>query len=129
MATIMVIDDMGVFRDPIGLALRRGGHRVVLASNGHDAMDKLATERPDLILLDLAMPVMDGPSFLKALRDHPCHKDIPVIVLTAVSDHALKRQVTELGIADYMLKSRFSLRELLERAGRYLGAPAAAAGH
>jgi CheY-like chemotaxis protein len=120
MATIMVVDDMAVFRDPIAGCLRRGGHRVITAANGREALGRLASECPDLILLDLAMPVMDGPTFLGALRAHPEHQDIPVIVLTAVSDQASKRQVTALGIADYMLKSRFSLKELLERAGKYV---------
>jgi len=120
MATIMIVDDMAVFREPIAACLRRGGHRTISVVNGKEAMDKLAVERPDLILLDLAMPVMDGATFLRTLREHDEYRDIPVIVLSADSDKASKGQVEAMGNTDYLLKSRFSLKDLLERANKHL---------
>lgn len=128
MKTVLVVDDMAIFRDPIGACLRAAGYRPVYACNGAEAISVVQGENPALILLDLAMPVMDGLSFLRVLRTKPATAALPVILLTAASDKESVLTAAKLGVRDYMLKSRFSLRELLERVGRYLGpAPAAAA--
>src|SRR5204862_5451141 len=86
--TILVVDDMPIFRDPIAASLRLAGYSTVCAANGREALVAARVNRPDAILLDVAMPVMDGISFLRALRaeaDASLAK-VPVILLTAVSD-------------------------------------------
>jgi CheY-like chemotaxis protein/HD-like signal output (HDOD) protein len=125
MSTIMVVDDMSIFRDPIAASLRLAGFSTVTAVNGQEALVKLKAQCPDLILLDMAMPVMDGLTFLRALRSDPATRQVPVILLTAMSDRPHVLQAVKLGIHDYLLKSRFSLKDLLERVNKHL--PAAAA--
>jgi len=121
MNTILVVDDMAIFRDPIAASLRLAGYRVITAADGKEALAKVLAERPNLVLLDLAMPIMDGPTFLKALRSDPDIRGTPVILLTAVSDKSHVVQAAKLGVQDYLLKSRFSLKELQERICKYIG--------
>lgn len=115
MSTILVVDDMAVFREPIAAALRRKGYDVVTAGNGREALDVVRQQSTDLILLDVAMPVMDGLECLRALRSAPTHCRLPVILLTAVTERDYVVKAARLGIQEYMLKSRFSLDDLYER--------------
>jgi two-component system, OmpR family, response regulator len=81
---VLVIDDERDVRDIARLSLARlGSMEVCEAENGQEGVDRAAVERPDAILLDVFMPVMDGPTTLQALRSNPATADIPVIFLTA----------------------------------------------
>ena len=122
MHTILVVDDMAIFRDPIAACLKQAGFKTHTASNGREALVVLRSTRVDLILLDLAMPVMDGLEMLRQVRSDPTLARVPVIVLTAVMDKPRILQAATLGVQDYMLKSRFSLKELLARIQKCLSA-------
>ena len=115
MSTILVVDDMAVFREPIAAALRQQGYQAVCAENGREALGAARTHRPDLILLDVAMPVMDGLKFLEAMRQDPNLSQIPVILLTAISERDSVLQAGKLGASDYLLKSQFSLADMFSR--------------
>src|SRR5204863_5576048 len=115
MSLILVVDDMPAVREPIAASLRLAGHSTATAANGAQALAAVHVAKPDLILLDVAMPVMDGIAFLAALRAHPGTADIPVILLTADGDRARVLEAAELGARHYLLKSQFSLPELLKR--------------
>jgi len=121
MNTILVVDDMRVFLEPIAAALKMAGYNINTAENGKIALDSVRKEKPDLILLDVAMPEMDGLAFLRVLRADPHLRDIPVILLTAVTEKNYVAQAAQLGIRDYLLKSKFSLEELMSRVKKYLG--------
>lgn len=120
MSTILVVDDMAVFREPIAAALRAKGYETICASNGREALGIVKTGKPDLVLLDGAMPVMDGLEFLKAVNADTTILLPPVILLTAVSDKSYVLQAAQLGVNDYLLKSQFSLEELAARVQRRL---------
>jgi HD-like signal output (HDOD) protein/DNA-binding NarL/FixJ family response regulator len=124
MSTILVVDDMAIFRDPIAMSLRAAGYAAVCAVNGKDALQMLKTARPDLVLLDLGMPVMDGLEFLRVMRADPDAARIPVICLTAQADRDRVVEVATFGVRDYLLKSRFSLNEMLTRIRKHLPSPA-----
>ena len=81
---VLVVDDDADQRARMRKALERDGWNVTEAENGQDGLDKLATARPGLVLLDLTMPVMDGFAFLEAMRARPDQATIPVVVLTAL---------------------------------------------
>jgi HD-like signal output (HDOD) protein/DNA-binding response OmpR family regulator len=115
MITILVVDDMPIFRDPIAAALRLAGYQTTTASNGREALSTARANRPDLILLDLAMPVMDGLTCLRELREDATLANVPVILLTAMSEKRHVLEAARLGVRDYLLKSRFSLADLLTR--------------
>jgi CheY-like chemotaxis protein/HD-like signal output (HDOD) protein len=123
MSTILVVDDMAIFRDPIASTLQAAGYKTLKAAAGKEALVVIRTSRPDLVLLDVAMPGLDGLSVLKEMRGDPAIAAIPVIMLTALSDKAKVLQAASLGVRDYMLKSQFSLKELLQRVAKHVGKP------
>lgn len=120
MKTILVVDDLAIFRDPIAASLRLAGYETLAAADGEAALSVALARQPDLVLLDIAMPKMDGLTFLRHLRSDEQMKDTPVILLTAMSDKAQVLAAKGLGITDYLLKSRFRLKDLLERIKRQL---------
>src|SRR5688572_17271862 len=103
---------MPAISEPISLALSNSGFKTVQACNGAQGLQELARSKPDLILLDLIMPVMDGISFLRIVRGQPATRGIPVIVLSGQSDKSQIIAAIKLGISGFILKSKFSLAEL-----------------
>lgn len=105
---VMVVDDDEDLRFLARKALTRAGHRVIEKESGQDALDALLGDgtdtRPDLILLDLFMPVIDGHQVLSRLRSHESTKNIPVIVLTAHGDEESARKSFEMGATDFLAK-------------------------
>lgn len=120
MANILVVDDMPIVRDPIAAILKLAGHSALIASNGQEALGTIERTQVDLVLLDLAMPVMDGITFLERLRAHPKKARTPVILLTAITDKGQILEAARRSVQDCLLKSQFSNRELLSRVQRQL---------
>jgi len=112
MQTILVIDDDESLRDTIGVMLEQEGFRALEAEDGRAGFDKALTAKPDLILVDLRLPVMSGAEICKQLR--AAHVSTPIIVLSAVGDEVDKVLLLEIGADDYMVKP-FGARELLAR--------------
>lgn len=111
---ILIVDDESDIVSTIQYRLKFYEFDVITASNGKEGLEKTANERPDLILLDINMPVMDGHEMLERLKNHPDLKDIPVIMLTAYSDKRDIVKAAEFGIADYVTKP-FDFTELMEK--------------
>ncbi len=122
--TILVAEDMPALREPMAVALRHEGYRVLTCANGREALSLVEQEKPDLLLLDLAMPVMDGVTCLRQIRQFYSRRELPVIVLTAHSEQSLVARVAELGVDDFYLKSAFTLQGLFEKVAAVLGEPA-----
>lgn len=112
MPRILLLEDDAVFRDLVATAMRRGGYEVTCAPDGQAGWDALDKSNPELILLDLAMPRLDGLSFLRRLRAQEKWSAVPVLVISANSS-AAETAVSQ-GAQAYLLKSRFSLPELQE---------------
>ncbi|NDJ53005.1 MAG: response regulator transcription factor [Chloroflexi bacterium] len=109
--TILVVDDKSNIRRVIDDYLSGQGFRVVTAANGRDALLTARHEKPDLILLDIMMPEMDGYDFIRAYRRE---QETPIILLTAKLDETDKVIGLELGADDYVTKP-FGMRELVAR--------------
>ncbi len=88
--TVLLVDDDALFRQIIGDGLRAAGYDVAFAADGLEAMERVREAPPDVILLDLIMPKVDGLRTCKLLKQHPEHRHIPVILLTGVAREALK---------------------------------------
>src|SRR3954469_16414921 len=123
MTKILVVDDMPIFRDPIAASLRLAGFETVCASNGQEALAAMRAHRPALVLLDLSMPVMGGLACLRAIRADPEIAKTPIILFTALSDKQHVMEARKLGVQEYLLKSSFSLKDLLVRVLKYTGKP------
>src|SRR5258706_16404024 len=125
MKTILIVDDSAICREPIAAALRLKGYKTVCASDGLEALSALEKARDQkeefsLVLLDISMPRMDGITLLNAMRKHPQYKTLPVILLTAVQDRDTVLRARDLGVRDYLLKSHFSLDDMLTRVKKHL---------
>ena len=109
--TILVVDDKKSLRDLVKAYLTQEGFRVVTADSGRTALHVARHEKPDLILLDIMMPEMDGYEFI---RIYTKEKDTPIILLTARLEESDRVLGLELGADDYVTKP-FSMRELVAR--------------
>jgi len=111
---VLVVDDAENCREPLVRLLRLMGYEVSSAASGLEALACVRQHRPDAILLDLMMPEMDGVSFLRVLRGSEAWRDVPVIVVSAISDGAMLHEASDLGITRMLLKSRFTGDDLLD---------------
>src|SRR5262245_4612058 len=111
MKTILVVEDEPSIAQIAADYLRHGGFGVITASNGVDALAQARARRPDLIVLDLGLPRLDGLEVARTLRQEG---DVPIIMLTARIDEADRLAGLELGADDYVTKP-FSPRELVGR--------------
>ena len=102
--TVLVVDDSVAIRRILGRDLREGGYRVTEAADGQQALVSCREDRPDLVLLDVDMPVMDGLSALRAMKDDPDLRTLPVLFLTARTSGADVATGLELGAQDYVRK-------------------------
>lgn len=87
--SVLIVDDDADFRRVLAESLSDEGYRIIEASNGQVALDRLETERPQLILVDLLMPTMSGLELLQKVRKAPTLRNIPVVVITAANDAML----------------------------------------
>ncbi len=110
---ILVVDDEPNIREVVELYLRRDGYEVEVVGDGAAALAAVERKRPDLIVLDLMLPVLGGIQVTRALRQGDEH-DIPIIMLTAKSEEADRVAGLELGADDYLTKP-FSPKELVAR--------------
>jgi CheY-like chemotaxis protein len=110
MARVLVVDDDAMIRDYIDMALEQVGHEVVQAAHGGEALTVLEGLTPDLILLDMRMPTMDGWEFATRYRAKPGRK-APIVVMTAAADAAVRAAQV---MADAFLAKPFSLVALCD---------------
>ncbi len=117
---ILVVDDEATIREVVRKYLERDGFQVIEAEDGAQALDLLRERRPDLVVLDIMLPGVDGFSIARSLRDPAEYAplriqgDIPIIMLTARKDELDRLTGFEVGADDYMVKP-FSPRELVAR--------------
>jgi two-component system alkaline phosphatase synthesis response regulator PhoP len=112
--TIAIIEDEPNIVELVKYNLDREGYRTIAAVNGKKGLDMVRQELPDLVILDLMLPDLDGISICKQLRSEPQTKGIPIIILTAKSEEADRVLGLEMGADDYVTKP-FSPRELVAR--------------
>jgi diguanylate cyclase (GGDEF)-like protein len=117
-ARLLVADDEADAREALTQALA-DEHDVITATDGQQALDLARARHPDVVLLDLNMPLLDGFEVLEQLRAEPATEEIPVILVTGRGDDAGKVRGLDLGAVDYLLKP-FSERELRARVDRTL---------
>jgi two-component system OmpR family response regulator len=117
---ILVVDDQEDILMTTALVLRKGGHEVATASNGVEAIEVARSLEPDLILMDIEMPRMDGWEALRLLRLEENTRTIPVAMFTILFDLKEKVRALKYGAQDYITKP-FSMDEMLARVDRILG--------
>src|SRR5262245_39925836 len=104
MAKVLLIDDDDDFLDSMALWLKDCGHRVDCAPNGREALAQLLTDLPDVVLLDLVMPEMDGASFLQVVRSYHRIQSLPVVVCTGFTDSPMVARAKSLDVNSVLIK-------------------------
>lgn len=114
MKKILIADDRSEVVELVKVALEGENYQILSASDGREALEKIRKMRPDLILLDIIMPKMDGFEVLENLTNNSKTKDIPVIMLTAKGQKVDEQKGRRLGAQDYVVKP-FSPSHLLNK--------------
>lgn len=117
---ILIIDDSAVFRKIVSVQLKNAHFELIEAVDGKDALEKLKTNKVDLIVSDMNMPNMDGLTFIKSVKANPDLKFTPIIMLTTESQDEKKKQGLEAGARAWLTKP-FSPEALLETIQKILG--------
>jgi len=104
MARILLVEDNEMNRDMLSRRLRKRGHEVLIAVDGREGLEMAAAERPDVVLLDMSLPVVDGWEAARRLKTDPATKAIPVIALTAHAMAGDRERCLEAGADDYDTK-------------------------
>lgn len=120
MKKILFIEDDPGLQKTLGDALRGAGYEVSSALDGDEGLRRAQRDIPGLILLDLILPKKDGFEVLRALKDDSRTSGIPVIVLTNLEGDREVQKAMECGAISYLVKTNYSLQEVIERAGEAL---------
>jgi len=120
MAKILLVEDNEMNRDVMSRLLSRRGYLVVFAEDGEAAVDQTRTEQPDLVLMDISLPKIDGYEATRRLRALDAGKDIPIIALTAHAMTSDRERAFEAGCTDFETKP-VEFPRLLAKIASYLG--------
>lgn len=125
MANILVIDDSPTVSSTVGWMLRGQGHKVSVARDGLSALNTLRTCHPDLVLLDILLPHVDGIQLCSLIRADPQYTDLPIIMLSGVSNDADIERAFQAGANDYVVKpvNDDYLMDLIQRHLQHSGRP------
>ncbi|GAC1391626.1 MAG: hypothetical protein NVSMB46_04810 [Candidatus Saccharimonadales bacterium] len=111
--TVLVVEDETILREAYSMVLEAQYFNIITAANGLEALNEFKRNRPDLILLDLLMPVMNGEQFLKESEVLTKHKEVKVIVYSNLSDQVTVDRLLQQGIYKHILKSSMSPSQLV----------------
>lgn len=102
--TVLAIDDSSTMRNLISMTLSSAGFDVILAEDGIDGIEKLATCKPNVVITDINMPRLDGFGVIEQVRADPKHRDLPILTLTTESAAAMKQRARDAGATGWIVK-------------------------
>jgi len=109
---VLIVEDELNLQKAIGDKVQREGWKSIVASNGEEGLRAVMQEKPDIVLLDIIMPIMDGLTMLKELRKI---SNVPVLILTNLYDEKKLIESFRAGSFDYLVKSNYSLNEVIDK--------------
>lgn len=121
MKKILIAEDDHFLATAYKIKLTKAGYDVLLTADGQEAISAVDSYHPDLIILDLIMPIKDGFAVLEELKNNPLWQSIPVIVASNLGQKEDMEKATNLGAAEFVVKSDLSLEELLGKIRKILG--------
>lgn len=122
MATVLVVDDQMDACRALARLLRHFGHNANCSDSGPNALEYLSSNKPDLVILDVMMPGMDGLDVLRVIRADPRLQALPVILFSALSDPKFRDYAINEGANDYWIKGAIDFSKLDQHLARYLPA-------
>ncbi|MGH7374761.1 MAG: response regulator [Candidatus Rokuibacteriota bacterium] len=120
-ARVLLAEDDRFLRKAAETALKRQGFAVLPAVDGEEALRMARAETPDIVLLDLIMPKLQGFEVLRAMKADPATAKIPVIILSNLGQESDVKQAMEAGAIGYFVKANLSLQDLVKRVGEVVG--------
>lgn len=117
---ILIVEDDVFIRDIYQVKFNQEGFDVTTAEDGVKAMEKLDNMIPDIILLDILMPYMNGMEVLKRIKSNDALKNVPIIMLTNISEKEKVTEGLEYGVKDYLIKSHFTPSEVVHKVNTLL---------
>jgi DNA-binding response OmpR family regulator len=118
---VLIVEDDPFIRDIYQVKFSQEGFEVTIAENGMEALKKMEQYIPDIILLDIIMPYMDGMETLKNIKNNENWKKIPIIMLTNISEKEKINESEQYGVNDYLIKSHFTPSEVVAKVSALLG--------
>lgn len=116
---ILVVDDEPDLLELVRDTLEMAGYTVITASDGEEGLKSITEESPDLVILDIKMPKIDGMEVLERVRKNPLLNELPIIMLTSLKGEGIIREAKEVGANDYIVKP-FNQIDLLNRVKRVI---------
>ncbi|MCJ7827878.1 response regulator [Patescibacteria group bacterium] len=117
---VLIVEDEKSLRELLDLKLQLEGFTVLLAKDGEEALQKIKKDLPQLVLLDLVLPGLDGFGVLKKMRKDPITAKIPVIIISNLGQKEEIDRGLLLGANDYMVKANFTPQHIVDQVNRYL---------
>lgn len=121
MTKIAIIEDDSVIAQMYRMKFEADGFEVQIADNGRDGVTLVEQFSPDIVLLDVQMPIMNGDEALKLIRNKDWGKTVPVMVLTNLGEEEAPKNIRSLGIESYIVKADLTPRQVVERVKTTLG--------
>ena len=121
MTKIAIIEDDSVISQMYRMKFEADGFEVQIANNGKDGVSLVQTFVPDMVLLDMQMPIMNGDEALKNIRKEEWGKTVPVMILTNLGEEEAPNDIRSLGIESYIVKADLTPRQVVERVKSTLG--------
>lgn len=119
--TVLIVEDEGAMQRALKNKLENAGYTVLAASDGSEALDRMRDGNPDLMLLDLIMPKLDGITVLREVKGDEKLKAVPVIILTNLSSGDKVAEAMQLGTFDFLVKANYSLDDVLTKVKERIG--------
>lgn len=120
MPKILIVEDDNFLRLALEKRLKKEGFEIVTATNGEEGLQKIITELPDLVLLDIILPKKTGFSFLEDLKKDPNLKSIPIMIISQLGQPEDIDKGVSLGAIEYFVKARISLDDLVARVKKFV---------
>jgi len=121
MANVLIVDDDVDGCRPLGRLLEVVGHKPFFVHDGREAIELLEKIRPDMVLLDVMMPRLNGLDVLKTIRSHPQYKDLPVVIYSALNDKQTVDNALASGAQNYLVKSQADFNQIRRCIESHLG--------
>ncbi len=118
---VLIVDDEKPISDLLAQTFEQEGHEVVNACDGIDCMNKMATFRPDVVIMDIMMPKLNGVDTTRLIRRNRSYSDTIIVALSAKSDEETRRRMKEAG-ANVFMRKPFVIAKLVDRVGKMLAA-------
>lgn len=119
--SVLIVEDEGAMQRALKNKLENAGYTVLTAADGAEALEQMRSGNPNLVLLDLIMPKLDGISVLREAKNDEALASIPVIILTNLSSGDKVAEAMQLGTFDFLVKANYSLEDVLGKVKERIG--------